>query len=82
MLKNTRKSLAPSSLADSSRESGIWLKKLRMTIRLKALTMPGRMYTQKLFKRPRDLFSRKLGIRPPENHMVNTIRAVRTLRGG
>ena len=67
-------SFAPSSLADSSRLSGIVEKKLRIMITLYALMSPGRIRDQRLSIRCMFLISRYPGFIPPENSMVNRIR--------
>jgi hypothetical protein len=76
ILKRMTKSLAPSIFADSSRLAGTCWKLVLMTIRFQVPIKTGSMTAQRVLYNPRFLTRRKLGIRPPEKYMVNTMSRV------
>src|SRR5690606_35586556 len=80
MLKNVRKSPAPSMRDASRMPSGSPSMNERMMIRLNTPISHGQMYTQKLLISPRLFISRNVGMRPPLTYIVSTKMMVTNLR--
>ncbi|MNV94074.1 hypothetical protein D3C71_1888340 [compost metagenome] len=73
---------APSILADSSKASGIPIKKLRIKIRLKGATSVGIIMDQIVFVMPIPFTTRYVGMIPPLKNIVSTYKNKMNRRPG